>query len=681
MSLNSSLYTGTSGLKNMGNAMQVIGDNVANVNTIGFKRKTYTFSDVLSEVVGTQSGSAQVGRGMALGSIMATFEQGSIESTSSATDMAIGGDGFFIVQQQGAQESYYTRAGNFSFNEDGYLVNPQGYVVQGWALDAETGEESGSLTDIVLSSFTSAPQQTDEVTVITNLDATAESRSSVLSNEWDGTADPPIDSASYEYQTVVQVYDSLGSTHDITIYYDKKADNEWEYVVTCDPGDDSRNLVQETKAQGLLAQGTITFTEDGAVENMTMYELSGTVGNLDGTLKDAAEVTVNENTNITVDGHGFLCTMSATGDWVLDPAILAAYPNAVLVAPINDSDTINISLDAPATTADITINLDRDAETNDTIEFDINVPSDPVNYGLQTQDVVNLACTPFDPLTSTLSKETTTMTINNPAVLTEDSTGFSFTYDAATSSWTPTWPAEYAASATVINSNASKLQLDLDGDSKADITFEFEDEVENGDVITFDVVGTTAWAEVDETNNQGYLEFTADFLGGAAGATEMTIAMNIGATDDGTGQWINDSLASTQYSASSSTTFQDGNGFGAGDLESVSVSTDGVMTGTYSNGQLIPLYRVGLAKFNNNQGLYSMGGNLYSETTDSGPAVTNQPGENGLGSISPNSLEISNVDIADELVKMITTQRGYQANSKTITTVDDMLSEVIAMKR
>ena len=88
------------------------------------------------------------------------------------------------------------------------------------------------------------------------------------------------------------------------------------------------------------------------------------------------------------------------------------------------------------------------------------------------------------------------------------------------------------------------------------------------------------------------------------------------------------------------------------------------MTGIYSNGQLIPLFRVGLAKFLNNFGLSNEGGNLFRETRASGSAITNKPGENGLGTIAPNSLEMSNVDISEEFVTMITTQRGFQANWK-----------------
>ena len=178
----------------------------------------------------------------------------------------------------------------------------------------------------------------------------------------------------------------------------------------------------------------------------------------------------------------------------------------------------------------------------------------------------------------------------------------------------------------------------------------------------------------------GYYSFTADFLGGDYGSTATDIQLDLGTVYTGT-NFENNSLSTTQYSKSSSTVFQEANGYSAGDLQGVDVASDGILTGIYSNGQLIPLFRVGLAKFLNNYGLRNEGGNLFRETRDSGSAITNKPGENGLGTIAPNSLEMSNVDISEEFVNMIVNQRGFQANSKTITTVDDMMSTVIQMKR
>jgi flagellar hook protein FlgE len=192
MALSSALFSGISGLSSLGSAMQVIGDNIANVNTVGFKGSTFTFQDLLSQNMFTRAGTAQVGRGTALSDIVSNFEQGSFESTGNTTDLAIGGEGFFALREASSESLYYSRAGNFRFDENGALVNPEGYVVQGWAVDPE-GNITGSTTDIALTSFTSEPEATQDVTVITNLDKDSISNIADLSaigagGAWDATA-------------------------------------------------------------------------------------------------------------------------------------------------------------------------------------------------------------------------------------------------------------------------------------------------------------------------------------------------------------------------------------------------------------------------------------------------------------------------------------------------------------
>jgi flagellar hook protein FlgE len=147
------------------------------------------------------------------------------------------------------------------------------------------------------------------------------------------------------------------------------------------------------------------------------------------------------------------------------------------------------------------------------------------------------------------------------------------------------------------------------------------------------------------------------------------------------GAWRSESVRTTQYATSNSTIFYDQDGYGPGYLESISVDTEGVITGHYSNGRVIPLWMVGLANFNAPEMLDKAGGNLFRETTHSGPPVTGKPGTNGLGSIAPNSLEQSNVDLGEQFVKMITIQRGFQADARTITVTDAMLEELINLKR
>ncbi|MDA8165544.1 MAG: flagellar hook-basal body complex protein, partial [Desulfobacteraceae bacterium] len=173
---------------------------------------------------------------------------------------------------------------------------------------------------------------------------------------------------------------------------------------------------------------------------------------------------------------------------------------------------------------------------------------------------------------------------------------------------------------------------------------------------------------------------------GPAGTNFETIQGDL--TEDGSRQgdvvssgFKAEALASTQYAASSTTIFQDQNGYASGFLQSVSVDTNGVITGHYSNGQVLQKAQVALATFNNTAGLKKEGGNIFTQTTESGAPVTGAPGTNGLGSIAPNSLEQSNVDLGTEFVKLITTQRGFEANSKIITTTDTMMSDLINIIR
>ncbi|MFZ0132719.1 MAG: flagellar hook protein FlgE [Desulfobacterales bacterium] len=137
----------------------------------------------------------------------------------------------------------------------------------------------------------------------------------------------------------------------------------------------------------------------------------------------------------------------------------------------------------------------------------------------------------------------------------------------------------------------------------------------------------------------------------------------------------------TGYASPSTTTFQTQNGFPAGSLRGVTFDESGVVTGSYSNGQLTPLFQVALVDFPSYYGLTKMGHNLYAESLESGQALPGTPGSGTLGSISPSSIEMSNVDLAQEFVKMITTQRAFQANSRVITTSDEILTELINIKR
>ncbi|MBW2369014.1 MAG: flagellar hook-basal body complex protein [Deltaproteobacteria bacterium] len=585
MGLTSSLFSGVSGLSVLGNAMTVIGDNIANINTIGFKSSRVSFQDILSQSVATQSGTAQVGRGTALGDVTGIFGQGSFESTESPTDLAIGGEGFFIVRHPENENSeYYTRAGGFGFDKDGNFVNSAGYIVKGRQLIRDSfGEvqDVGNVVDIKLAEFTSSPEATDAITIIANLDAAGENHSigsNALSEAWDGdlTADIHIGDSAYEYQTTVKVYDSLGSTHDITLYFDK-TDNahEYEFIVTCNPNEDRRNIFTDPTdaGYGLLGRGTVSFTPHGVIRDMTFNRFVGNSGGL------------------TLDNSG-------GGAWPTDPVLTGAYSGSAAL---------------------------------------------PANYT-------------FTPSAGDVGTDAITVTVGG------DGAG------------TFIIPHDYVAGDYVQGPDGMTFQFNV-GDTLA-ATNVFNVDITAGDPD--DLTDLNAWPDMNGVFSNQHFTFTPDFLGAAG--TGMSVELNLGTAFNGV-SWVPDALSTSYFSTASTTVYQTTTGYGAGDLQSLSVDTDGVITGQYSNGQVTPLFRVLLAKFQNVQGLFKEGGSLFRATRNSGERLYGNPGTSGLGSVASNSLEQSNVDIANEFVKMITTQRGFQANSKIVTTVDQMLADTINMKR
>ena len=139
-----SFSSGLSGLTANSTYLSVIGNNLANINTIGFKSSTVSFMDLVSQNVGGSSiNPMQVGLGVTTGAISPVFSQGSIENTRESTNVAIQGNGFFVVKDANATSNAYTRAGNFSFNSSGELVTPDGYYVQGYTHDRSRDAGSG----------------------------------------------------------------------------------------------------------------------------------------------------------------------------------------------------------------------------------------------------------------------------------------------------------------------------------------------------------------------------------------------------------------------------------------------------------------------------------------------------------------------------------------------------------
>jgi flagellar hook protein FlgE len=247
-----SFSAGLSGMSANSVYLNVIGNNLANINTIGFKASAVTFEDVVSQAVGGSTNDLrQVGLGVTTGSIAPVFSQGSIENTREATNVAIQGQGFFVVTPPNGGGAAYTRAGNFSFSNNGTLVSPDGYRVQGYTqTDPTTGRivTTGVPTDIVLPpGVLRDPTPTTLFKTVTNLDSSAANGATFTAS--------------------VQIYDSLGTGHVMTITYTKTAANTWGYQMTV-PGAEV-NPAPAGGAPAVVAAGTVTFNAQGHIASVT----------------------------------------------------------------------------------------------------------------------------------------------------------------------------------------------------------------------------------------------------------------------------------------------------------------------------------------------------------------------------------------------------------------------------
>ncbi len=287
MGMSSALYSGVSGLNTNSQAMSVIGNNLANSNTIGFKSSRSVFADLLSSSINGAGGTSQVGRGVGLSKVDQIFSQGTFESTESGLDVAIEGDGFFIVKEAGDATPYYTRAGAFRFDDNGYLINPEGYRVQGKAFDPITDLLSpGDPTDIkVPSSGLIAGKATSTTQVTTNLNASEP----IIAAAFD-----PAVPDTYSFSSSAQIFDSLGNGHLLTTYFVKTADNTWA----------AHWSAEDAAVPPVVLTGDfpdLVFTSDGILTGAAAIPPVATIGNIPAASLNWANGTTNTAIDITFD--------------------------------------------------------------------------------------------------------------------------------------------------------------------------------------------------------------------------------------------------------------------------------------------------------------------------------------------------------------------------------------------
>ncbi len=257
-----SMFTAITGLRANNLAMGVIGNNVANINTWGFKAQRYSFADIL----GASIGNLRVGGGTKLSNITPNFTQGSVLNTGSPLDMAIDGNGFFIVKDLLSGTDYYTRVGQFIVDDAGNIATPEGYILQGWTVD-ENGNVGSTLENINIANISSLPKATSEVKIGMNLNREAD----VPAVSWSLDPNKGPAKGSYNYSTNTVVYDAYGSAHTISLYFRKSAENQWEvhYVYKDDSGQykeaGTQQLVFNSNPAGSLkndnSSNPVTFSD------------------------------------------------------------------------------------------------------------------------------------------------------------------------------------------------------------------------------------------------------------------------------------------------------------------------------------------------------------------------------------------------------------------------------------
>jgi flagellar hook protein FlgE len=294
MSLVSALYTGQTGLEASSTDLSVIGDNIANANTVGFKSSRAAFSNAMAQqMIGSGGVNSQIGLGAELLSVQKILTQGALNNTGVATDLALDGGGFFVVKgsHNGREGQFYTRAGQFTMDKNGYLVNLEGLKVQGYRADP-TGVVSPSPGDLKLGDSASPAFATSTVTVKANLDA----NQAVLTAAWD----PANPGATSNFSTSVTVFDSLGVQHQVDVYFRRVNGTDWDYHAMTDGG----GLTGGTPGTPTpIEDGTLTFDTSGRLDSLVSTPAAFDFLNAD----PAQTLTFNfgdDITSVTQDGYG-----------------------------------------------------------------------------------------------------------------------------------------------------------------------------------------------------------------------------------------------------------------------------------------------------------------------------------------------------------------------------------------
>ncbi len=733
-----SLYSGVSGLKTHQQRMDVIGNNIANVNTVGNKADVVTFADVYYQTKRSPSAAnatlggvnpRQVGYGVKMNTTTANMTQSGYTQSDNKFDMAINGNGFFQVMD-GAGNIFYTRAGIFTIDDAGYLVNADGYHVLGIAGDS-TGQDAGTeiiravvpATEAHVSSATKRINGTD-VTISVSAPSDHTNMTVTFKN------------AEYPYATYANDI--------LTIFFntDKQYTSEQEFEeaiaeaiqaggITL-PDDVTLNFdfaEIPTNPEALTAENSQTGIEFSTTNSTA--EIEYTYKRADGRGNDHSYMSFAIDNNISTDKvkvvyqdvDGVPTASYADGLWTLTldedseigdlqeaiDKVLANQPTVddlkvTFVCPDKAKRKEAIEAFAAKTGTDgIQVQGTREGGSlmggysfvmHDAGEFAKNYK---ISFAYTQGYDKTKAVWDENNLTVTICANTSIADVNK--AIREAANGntkkiMTFT-DIQGLSDDPTWsyaqdpadPTKYTITqtdlfgmtrtATLTKADSFPTQTDIDGITAWTNYIDADGKAVTDTNLFFTGSPTTA----SGPNTVAGKDETAAGVVWTPGTREAFFGGNpsiapAGGKDSfftGVAKGLDTTFALADGRTGSDQSFKD--------FTDITVQQDGRIIGLHPVHGYIEIGRIDIALFDNPNGLAKVGGTNFQETVASGPAKREVPGQGGAGVVLSGALEMSNVDLADEFTNMITTQRGYQANSRVITVSDTMLEELLSLKR
>lgn len=698
-----SLFSGVSGLQSHQVAMDVESNNIANVNTIGFKYSRANFSDLLAQTnqiatapQGQLGGknAVQVGLGATVASVTRIHTQGSIQNSDKNTDIAIQGDGFYIVSPDGGNTYKYTRSGDFKFDANGNFVDNNGFISQGWLRDSTTNlvDNTSPIQNIVIPPGLTTPASATE---IINLKANLNSGSTVTQFSptfpLDATAglDPTLNETTEDFGVL---FDSTGRAYDL-----QTGQGMWvgfEDSISAGVALAAGPVSISLNAGDFVLNGTsITLAPTPATNTATdnaqaiISAINGQTANtgitaslLAGTT-DQIELTNNNRTGTTSATKNIIITGTAAGQAATGFDTLASSDDVVTAYEYTYNPISGVpALRSFRTTEDLRSLLMTDATAVSTTalvtigadgKFAIDNTSTAVGSSAMNISVTGLS--------STTVLENNFFAPNFQSLQGSLQTGIGQVRRSQ-----PSNAATHSSSLDVFDSLGSKHTVALE-------FRKIQQTTATGSIweytITVPQPATILGALAPDTNvlRGGNVTFNSegaivgvnpgsfDMIPGNGSSSPQTIDLDFGTFNGFDGL--------TSFDSPSATSGLSQDGYPGGDLVGIRIDQSGTLIGSFSNGRSFGLAQIAMAKFVNNEGLSADGGNVYLQSANSGDPIIGTAATGGRGFIQSSALEASNVDLSRSLTQLIIIQRGYQANGKTITTSDQLLETLIGLKR